>query len=40
MNSKFLNQKTPNEIAKSLAEKVKVQRKKLKISQETLVQKY
>ncbi len=39
MNSQFLNQKTPNEIAKSLAEKVKVQRKKLKISQETLAQK-
>ena len=32
----FLNQKTPNEIAKILAEKIKQQRKKLKISQESL----
>ena len=39
MNSHFLNQKTPNEIAKSLAEKIKQQRKKLKISQENLAQK-
>ena len=37
--SKFLNQKTPNEIAKSLAEKIKHHRKKLKISQEVLAQK-
>ena len=39
MNDNFLNQKTPNEIAKSLAEKIKKQRKKLKISQENLAQK-
>jgi len=39
MNSNFLNQKTPNEIAKNLAEKIKRQRKKLRISQENLVQK-
>ena len=39
MNNNFLNQKTPNEIAKSLAEKIKQQRKKLKISQENLAQK-
>ena len=39
MNYNFLNQKTPNEIAKSLAEKIKQQRKKLKISQENLAQK-
>ena len=39
MNNQFLNQKTPNEIAKSLAEKMKQQRKKLKISQEVLAQK-
>lgn len=39
MNSNFLNQKTPSEIAKSLAEKIKQQRKKLKISQESLAQK-
>ena len=39
MNNGFLNQKTPNEIAKSLAEKIKQQRKKLKISQENLAQK-
>lgn len=39
MNNKFLNQKTPNEIAKNLAEKIKQQRKKLKISQESLAQK-
>ena len=39
MNNKFLNQKTPNEIAKNLAEKIKQQRKKLKISQENLAQK-
>ena len=35
----FLNQKTPNEIAKSLAGKIKEHRKKLKISQEVLAQK-
>ena len=39
MNNNFLNQKTPNEIAKSLAERIKLQRKKLKISQENLAQK-
>ena len=39
MNNNFLNQKTPNEIAKSLAEKIKQQRKKLKISQQELAQK-
>lgn len=39
MNSNFLNQKTPNEIAQNLAEKIKQQRKKLKISQENLAQK-
>ena len=39
MNVKFFNQKTPNEIAKSLAEKIKQQRKKLKISQQELEQK-
>ncbi len=39
MNSQFLNQKTPHEIAKSLADRIKLQRKKLKISQENLAQK-
>ena len=39
MNSHFLNQKTPNEIAKSLADKIKEHRKKFKISQEVLAQK-
>lgn len=39
MNNQFLNQKTPNEIAKSLADKIKAHRKKLKISQEVLAQK-
>ena len=39
MNSIFLNQKTPNEIAKNLAEKIKQRRKRLKISQESLAQK-
>ena len=39
MNNSFLNQKTPNEIAKSLADKIKEHRKKLKISQEILAQK-
>ena len=39
MNNLFLNQKTPNEIAKSLAYKIKEHRKKLKISQEVLAQK-
>ena len=39
MNILFLNQKTPNEIAKSLADKIKENRKKLKISQEALAQK-
>ena len=39
MNSQFLNQKTPNEIAKNLAEKIKEHRKKLKNSQEMLARK-
>ena len=39
MNNQFLNQKTPNEIAKSLVDKMKEHRKKLKISQEVLAQK-
>ena len=39
MNNIFLNQKTPNEIAKNLAEKIKQRRKRLKISQESLAQK-
>ena len=39
MNNLFLNQKTPNEIAKSFADKIKENRKKLKISQEALAQK-
>ena len=39
MNSSFLNQKTPNEIAKSLADKIKEHRKRLKISQDVLAQK-
>ena len=39
MNSQFLNQQTPNEIAKSLADKIKKHRKRLKISQEVLAQK-
>ena len=39
MNVLFLNQKTPNEIAKSFADKIKEHRKKLKISQEVLAQK-
>ncbi len=39
MNNQFLNQKTPSEIAKNLAEKIKEHRKKLKISQEVLAQK-
>ena len=39
MNNAFLNQKTPREIAKSLADKIKEHRRKLKISQEVLAQK-
>ena len=39
MNNQILNQKTPNEIAKNLADKIKAHRKKLKISQSTLAQK-
>ena len=39
MNNLFVNQKTPNEIAKNLADKIKKRRKKLKISQEILAQK-
>ena len=39
MNNTFLNQKTPNEIAKNLAVKIREHRKKLKISQEVLAQK-
>ena len=40
MNNQFLNQKTPHEIAKSLADKIKEHRKKLKISQEILAKKF
>ena len=39
MNNLFINQKTPNEIAKNLADKIKKHRKKLKISQEILAKK-
>ena len=39
MNVLFLNQKTPNEIAKSFADKIKEHRKRLKISQKVLAQK-
>lgn len=39
MNNIFFNQKTPNEIAKNLTEKIKQQRKRLKISQQELAQK-
>ena len=39
MNNIFFNQKTPNEIAKNLAEKIKQRRKKFKISQRELAQK-
>ena len=39
MNNLFLNQKTPNEIAKNIADKIKGHRKKLNISQEVLAQK-
>ena len=39
MNNNFLNQKTPNEIAKNLAGKIKQLCKKLKISQQELAQK-
>ena len=39
MNGSFLNQKTPNEFAKSLADKIKEHHKNLKISQEVLAQK-
>ena len=39
MNNQFLNQKTPNEIAKSFADKIKEHRKRLKISQKVLAQK-
>jgi len=39
MNNQFLNQQTPNEIAKRLVDKIKERRKKLKISQENLAQK-
>ena len=39
MNNQFLNQKTPNEFAKNIADKIKEHRKKLKISQEVLAQK-
>ena len=39
MDNQFLNQKTPNEIAKSLADRIKEHRKKIKISQEVLAQK-
>lgn len=39
MNSFFFNPKTPNDIAKELVEKIKQQRKKLKISQIQLASK-
>ena len=39
MNNHFFNQRTPYEIAKNLVEKVKQQRKKLKISQKNLAEK-
>ncbi|HIQ88468.1 TPA: helix-turn-helix transcriptional regulator [Candidatus Galligastranaerophilus faecipullorum] len=39
MNSFLFNPKTPNEIAKELVEKIKQQRKKLKISQIQLASK-
>ena len=39
MNNSFFNQKTPNKIARNLADKIKEHRKKLKISQEVLAQK-
>ena len=39
MNNRFLNQKTPNEIARNLAGKIRQQRKKLKISQQELAEK-
>ena len=39
MNNSFLKQKTPNEIAKNLSEKIRLQRKKLKVSQQELAQK-
>ena len=39
MNNLFFTQKTPPEIAKNLAEKIQVQRKKMKISQEKLAEK-
>lgn len=39
MSNQFLNQKTPSEIAKNLVEKIKSQRKMLKLSQENLAQK-
>ena len=39
MNNQFLKQKTPNEIAESLADKIKEHRKKLKISQNNLAKK-
>lgn len=39
MNNLFFTQKTPPEIAKNLAEKIQVQRKKMKISQGKLAEK-
>ena len=39
MDSSFFNPKTPNDIAKELVEKIKQQRKKLKISQIQLASK-
>lgn len=36
MSKQFFNQKSPNEIIQKLAEKIKYQRKKLKLSQEQL----
>ena len=39
MDNLFLNQRTPNEIAKNLTDKIKLRRKQLKFSQEFLAQK-
>ena len=39
MDNLFLNQRTPNEIAKNLTDKIKLRRKQLKFSQKFLAQK-
>ena len=39
MDNLFLNQRTPNENAKNLTDKIKLRRKQLKFSQEFLAQK-